>query len=107
MATYESRISNELPGEPQEGLLKVVVGLCRDIVVLQVLLAMKGDGLGLHLSLLDIDFVAAEDNGDALADTDKITCADEEQIESAGASIGRIADSGPQTYGASWEHSCK
>jgi hypothetical protein len=34
---------------------------------------VEGDGLGLDLALLDIDFVAGEDNGDVLADTDKIT----------------------------------
>ena len=64
---------NELPGEPEEGLLEVVVGLGRDVVVLQVLLSVEGDGLGLHLPLLHIDLVTAEDNGDVLADTDQIT----------------------------------
>lgn len=34
---------------------------------------MEGDGLGLDLALLDIDLVASEDDGDVLADTDKIT----------------------------------
>ena len=34
---------------------------------------MEGDGLGLDLALLDIDLVTAENDGDVLADTDKIT----------------------------------
>ena len=71
--TYKLRVANELAGEPEEGLLEVVVGLGRDIVVLQVLLAVESDGLGLDLALLDIDLVAAKDNGDVLADTDEIT----------------------------------
>ena len=33
----------QLSGEPFEGLLKVVVGLGRDVVVLQILLAMEVD----------------------------------------------------------------
>ena len=64
--TYEGGVSDELASEPEEGLLKVVVGLGRDIVVLKVLLSVEGDGLGLDLALLDIDLVAAEDDGDVL-----------------------------------------
>lgn len=33
---------------------------------------MEGDGLGLDFSLLHIDLVAAEDDWDVLANTDKI-----------------------------------
>ena len=72
--TYETRVADKLPGKPQEGLLKVVVGLGRNIVVLEVLLAVEGDGLGLDLALLDIDLVTAENNGNVLADTDEVTC---------------------------------
>jgi hypothetical protein len=72
--TYQSGVSNELASKPQERLLEVVIGLGRDVVVLQVLLAVEGDGLGLHLPLLDIDLVTAEDDRDVLADTDKVTC---------------------------------
>lgn len=35
---------------------------------------MEGDCLCLDLALLDVDFVAGEDDGDVLADTDQITC---------------------------------
>jgi hypothetical protein len=71
--TYQLGVANQFPGEPQEGLLEVVVGLGGDIVVLEVLLAVEGDGLGLDLALLHIDLVTAENDGDVLADTDKVT----------------------------------
>lgn len=74
VGTYKLGVANELASEPEEGLLEVVVGLGRDVVVLEVLLSVEGDGLGLDLSLLDIDFVTAENNGDVLANSDKITC---------------------------------
>lgn len=74
--TYKSSVTNELASEPEEGLLEVIVGLGRDVVVLEVLFPMEGDGLGLDLALLNIDFVAAENNRDVLADTGKITCID-------------------------------
>jgi hypothetical protein len=57
----------------QERLLKVVVGLCGDIVVLEVLLAVERDGLGLHFALLHVDLVATKDNGNVLANTDEVT----------------------------------
>ena len=70
--TYQTRVAHQLAAEPQERLLEVVVRLGRDIVVLQVLLAVESDGLGLDLALLDVDLVAAEDDGDVLADADEI-----------------------------------
>mmetsp|Transcript_8544 Transcript_8544/g.27238 ORF Transcript_8544/g.27238 Transcript_8544/m.27238 type:complete len:230 (+) Transcript_8544:343-1032(+) len=69
----ELRIADQLASEPQKRLLKVVVGLGTDIVVLQVLLTVKGDGLRLHFSVLHVDLVAHEDNGDVLAHTHQIT----------------------------------
>lgn len=74
--SYQSRVANKLAGQPEEGLLEVVVGLGRDVVVLEVLLAVEGDGLGLDLALLHVDLVTAEDDGDVLADTDEVTCLD-------------------------------
>ena len=70
---FELRISDKLPCEPKEGLFEVVVGLGRDIVVLQVLLSVEGDGLCLYLSLLDIDFVSAKDDWNVLTHTNNIT----------------------------------
>ena len=72
--TYHTGVADQLAAEPQEGLLKVVVGLGRDVVVLEVLLAVEGDGLGLDLALLDVDLVTAQDNRDVLADTDQVAC---------------------------------
>lgn len=72
-STHQTGVADELAGEPKEGLLEVVVGLGRDIVVLEVLLAVEGDGLGLHLALLDIDLVTAQHDRDVLADTDEVT----------------------------------
>jgi hypothetical protein len=34
---------------------------------------VEGDGLGLDLALLHVNLVAAQDNGNVLADTDEIT----------------------------------
>lgn len=73
-STYQTGVADKLAREPEEGLLKVVVGLGRDVVVLEVLFPVEGDGLGLHLALLDIDLVAAENDGDVLADARKVTC---------------------------------
>jgi len=70
---FKSCVTHELSCQPQEGLLKVVVGLCGDVVVLEVLLSVECDSLGLHLSLLNIDFVSSKDDWDILADTDQVT----------------------------------
>lgn len=72
--TYQAGVADELTGEPEEGLLEVVVGLRGDVVVLQILLAVEGDSLGLHLALLNVDLVAAEDDRNVLADTNEVTC---------------------------------
>lgn len=74
--SYQAGVADEFPGEPQEGLLEVVVGFRGDIVVLEVLLAVEGDGLGLDLALLDVDLVTAQHDRDVLAHSDKVTCID-------------------------------
>jgi hypothetical protein len=67
-------VADELAGKPQEGLLEVVVRLGGDVVVLEVLLAVEGDGLGLDLALLHVDLVSGKDDGNVLTHTDKVTC---------------------------------
>ena len=67
------RAVNNLPSEPKEGLLKIVIGLGRDVVILEILLAVKHDGLGLDLPVLDVDLVAGEDDGNVLTDADEVT----------------------------------
>ena len=66
-------IANQLSGQPQEGLLKVIIGLGRNVVILEVLLAMECNRLRLDFTLLDINLVATEDDGDIFANTDKVT----------------------------------
>lgn len=70
---FQRRVSDQLSCQPEEGLLKVVVGLGRDIVVLEVLLAVESDRLGLNLPLFNIDFVTSQNDWDVLANTDKVT----------------------------------
>ena len=70
------------------------------IVILQIFLAMERDGFGLDLALLDVDLVAAEDDGNILADANQITymsCLDQQQHP--------LAIALPCAYGASWERS--
>lgn len=73
-SSYQSLVTDKFPGEPEERLLEVVVRLGGDIVVLEVLLAVEGNGLGLDLALLNIDLVSGQNNGDVFANTDEITC---------------------------------
>ena len=60
-------IPHELPREPQERFLEVVIGFGGDVVVLQVLLAVERDGLGLDFALLHVDFVARQHDGHVFA----------------------------------------
>ena len=99
--TYELGVSDELSCEPEERLLEVVVGLCRNVVVLEVLLAVEGDGLGLDLALLDINLVAGENDGDVFADTDEIAWVVALVVCSA------ALQSWIESYGASWGRSCR
>lgn len=69
----ERRVADQLTCQPQEGLLKVVVGLGRDLKVLQVLLAVERDGSSLDFPLLYVDLVAAQNNGNVLADALQVT----------------------------------
>ena len=55
--------------ETDEGFLELVVTICRDAIVLEVLLPVENDLLGLHFSVLHVDLVANHDNGDILADS--------------------------------------
>ena len=43
---------NKLAAKPKEGLLEVIVGLCGNFKVLEVLLAMECDSASLHFALL-------------------------------------------------------
>ena len=66
-------VATQLTSQPEEGLLEVVVGLCRNIVVLKILLTVEGDLLGLHLTVFDLDLVSGQNNWDVFADTGQVT----------------------------------
>jgi hypothetical protein len=64
----------ELAEQVNEGLFVVVVALNGEFVVLNALLAVEGDGSGLNLTLLEIDLVAAQNDGNVgSADTSNIS----------------------------------
>ena len=69
---YFCIVTDQFSGQPQEGFLEVVVRLGGDVVVLEVLLAVEHDGLGLDLAVLDVDLVAAQHDGDVLADAHQV-----------------------------------
>ena len=58
--------------QPDEWLLELVVALGRDVVVLEVLLPVESDLLGLDLAVAHVDLVANEDDGDGLADARQV-----------------------------------
>ena len=66
-------VPRKLPSEVQEGLLKVVVTLRGDLVVLKILLPVERHLLSLHLPVLHIDLVPAENDGDVLTHTAEVT----------------------------------
>ena len=69
---YFCIVTDQFSGQPQEGFLEVVVRLGGDVVVLEVLLPVEHDGLGLHLPVLDVDLVSGQHDGDVLADSDQV-----------------------------------
>jgi len=68
----EVGVVHESSEEPDEWLLELVVGLGGDVVVLEILLSVEGNLLGLDLSVLDVDLVSDENDGDGLADAGEI-----------------------------------
>jgi hypothetical protein len=69
IALGHNHLPDQLPGEPEERLLEVVVRLCGDFKVLQVLLSVESNTRGLDLSLLDIDLVTTKDNRDVFTNS--------------------------------------
>lgn len=68
----EVRVTGELTENPEEGLLVLIVGLGGNVVVLERALAVESDLSGLDLSVLGVDLVTDENDGDVLADTGQI-----------------------------------
>lgn len=69
----KGRVTDKLPGQPQKGLLEVVVRLGGNVVILEIFLAVESDGLGFDLAFLHVDFVSSKDDRDVLADSNKVT----------------------------------
>ena len=65
-------ILSESSEEPDERLFELVVALSRNIKELEVLLSVESDLLSLDLSVLDVDLVANEHDGDVFANSDEI-----------------------------------
>ncbi|GIX62647.1 DNA mismatch repair protein MLH, putative [Babesia caballi] len=66
------RLVQKTAGQPQEGPLEVEVGARRQVVVLEVALAVELDVAGLHLALLHVGLVATEHHGDVVAHADDV-----------------------------------
>lgn len=66
---FQRLITSQLSSQPQEGLLKVVVTFCGNIKILKILFTVECDRFGFNFTVFDIDFIAAEDDGDAFANT--------------------------------------
>ena len=68
----EVGISDEGTEDPEEGFLVLVVGLSRDVEVLQVALAMESDLAGFNLTVLLVNLVSHQHDGDVVADTRQV-----------------------------------
>ena len=66
------RVVDHASEQPDEGLLELVVALGRDVVVLQILLPVERDLLGLDLAVAHVDLVADQNDGDGLADARQV-----------------------------------
>lgn len=65
-------VTRELAGNVEKGLFEVVVGLGRDVIVLQVFLAVEKDVLGLDFAVIAINLVTDQHNGNVLAHAHEI-----------------------------------
>lgn len=65
-----SILPGNLSSKIKEGFLKVVVALCRNLIVLEILLSMECDLLCFDLPILYINLVATQNNRDVLTHPD-------------------------------------
>ena len=72
LGQVEVWVADEALEEPDEGLFVLVVGLGRDIVVLEVPSSVEDDLGGLHLSLFDIGLVADQNDWDVGGDSGQV-----------------------------------
>lgn len=66
----ESFLPSQLSGEIQERLLKVIIALCGNLIVLEILLPVECNLFCFDLPVLDINLVSTQNNGDILTDPD-------------------------------------
>ena len=65
-------LPNEPSEKPDEGLFVLVVALCGDVVILQILLPVECYLLSLHFAVFDVALVPDKDNGDVLTDSNQV-----------------------------------
>ena len=64
-------LPRKLPSKIEKRFLKIVVTLGRYFIILKILLPMKSNLFGFHLSVLDINLVTAKNNGNIFTDPGK------------------------------------
>ena len=60
-------IAAEFTSDPEEGLFEVVVAFRGNVVVLEILLPVESNLLRLHLSVLNLNLVASQNNRNVFA----------------------------------------
>jgi len=66
------RVTGEGSEDPEERLLVLVVRLGRDIEVLEIALSVESDLAGLDFSVLLVNLISDENNGDVVANSGEI-----------------------------------
>ena len=64
-------LPTKIPRKIEKRFLKIVLTLGGYIIILKILLPMKSNLVGFHLSVLDINFVTAKNNGNIFTDPGK------------------------------------
>lgn len=65
-------ISDKFLQDPDVWSIVLIIRFSRDIVVLEISLSVEGDLSSLDLSVLTIDLVSNQDDGDVITDSSKV-----------------------------------
>lgn len=65
-------VSGEGSQDPEEWLFVLIVGFGRDIEVLKISLSVEGDLSGFDFSVLLIDFISNQHDGDVITDSGQV-----------------------------------
>ena len=65
-------VSDEFLQDPDVWSIVLIIRLGRDIVVLEVSLSVESDLSGLDFSVLTVNLVSDQDNGDVIADSGQV-----------------------------------